>query len=138
MDGGHRTDQPRAISRACHSRRSTTTSTPTQQFAASIFTSCSTPRQRHSTSRSRPHRALGASLIDGWDPPSCRRSVREHLRTGQRLEQPKPTTLVAAGVSFTASHAAYKRAHHALLANQISSISDGNYFERSEVWSDRG
>ena len=83
-------------------------------------------------------RALVASIIDCWYPPSFMRSVREHLRTGQTLEQPKPTTLVAAGVSFTASHAAYKRAHHALLANQISSISDGNYFERSEVWSDRG
>jgi hypothetical protein len=83
-------------------------------------------------------RALVASIIDCWYPPSFMRSVREHLHAGQGLEQPKPTNLVAASVSFTASHATYRRAHHALLCNQISSISDGHYFERSEVWSDRG
>jgi hypothetical protein len=54
------------------------------------------------------------------------------------LEEPRPTTLTAASVSFTAPHATYRRAHNAMLANQISSISDGHYFERSEVWSDRG
>jgi Acyl-CoA thioesterase C-terminal domain len=83
-------------------------------------------------------RALVASIIDCWYPPSFTRTVREHLRTRQKLEQPKPTTLAAASVSFTASHATYTRAHHVLLANQISAISDGHYFERSEVWSDRG
>jgi hypothetical protein len=83
-------------------------------------------------------RTLVASIIDCWYPPSFMRSVREHLRTRQTLELPKPTTLAAASVSFTASHATYTRAHHALLANQISAITDGHYFERSEVWSDRG
>jgi hypothetical protein len=82
-------------------------------------------------------RALVASIIDCWYPPSFMRSVREHLRTHEELEQPKPSTLAAASVSFTASRATYSRAHHVLLANQISSIADGHAFERSEFWSDQ-
>lgn len=83
-------------------------------------------------------RALIASIIDCWFPPNFMRAVREHLRSGQPLEQPRPTTLLAASLSFTAATATYARARNALLANELSAIADGRYFERSEVWSDQG
>jgi hypothetical protein len=83
-------------------------------------------------------RALVASIIDSWYPPSFMRAVREQLRGRERLHQPPPTTLAGASLSFTASRATYDAVHHALLANQISTITDGYYFERAEVWSDRG
>jgi hypothetical protein len=83
-------------------------------------------------------RALVASVIDSWYPAHFMRFVRQHLRTGQPLDQPTPTVLAAASVSFTAPDAVYPRARHLLLANQVTAIADGHHFERSEVWSDRG
>jgi hypothetical protein len=83
-------------------------------------------------------RALIASMIDCWFPPNFVRAVREHLRSGQPLEQPQATTLLAASLSFTAAPASHARACNALLANQLIAIADGLYFERSEVWSDQG
>jgi len=83
-------------------------------------------------------RGLVASVIDSWFPAHYMRAVRDHLRTGRPLEQPAPTVLVAASVSFTASDPDYDRARHLLLANQLTSTADGHYFERSEVWSDGG
>jgi len=83
-------------------------------------------------------RALVASIIDCWYPASFMRAVREHLRSRQPLEQPRTTTLLAASLSFTAATATYASARNALLANELSAIADGRYFERSEVWSDEG
>jgi NADPH:quinone reductase-like Zn-dependent oxidoreductase len=83
-------------------------------------------------------RGLVASVIDSWYPAHFMRAVREHLRTGLLLEQPGPTVLVAASLSFTAADAAYERAHHVLLANQLTSTTGGHSFERIEVWSDGG
>ena len=83
-------------------------------------------------------RALVASVIDSWYPAHVMRAVREHLRTGSDLEQPGPTVLVAARVTFTAPDPAYERARHLLLANQLSSTTGDHSFERSEVWSDDG
>jgi hypothetical protein len=83
-------------------------------------------------------RALVASVIDSWYPAHFMRAVREHLRTGLPLEQPGPTVLVAASLSFTAPDPAYERARHLLLANQLTSTTGGHSFERSEVWSDGG
>ena len=50
------------------------------------------------------------------------RAVREHLRTGLPLEQPGPTVLVAASLSFTSPDPAYERARHLLLANELEAI----------------
>jgi|GraSoiStandDraft_54_1057290.scaffolds.fasta_scaffold282500_2 hypothetical protein len=83
-------------------------------------------------------RALVVSIIDSWYPPHFMRAVREHLRTGLPLGQPEPTVLVAASVSFTAPELAYNHAHDAVLASQATATADGYYFERLEVWSDRG
>jgi hypothetical protein len=83
-------------------------------------------------------RALVASVIDSWYPVNFMRAVREHLRTGLPLEQPGPTVLVAASLSFTAPDRAYERARHLLLANQLTSATGSHSFERSEVWSDGG
>jgi hypothetical protein len=77
-------------------------------------------------------------MIDSWYPPHFMRSVREHLRIGTPLEQPEATVLVAASVSFTAPNAAYDHARDAVLASQATATADGYYFERLEVWSDRG
>jgi hypothetical protein len=41
-------------------------------------------------------------------------------------------------VSFTAPELAYNHAHDAVLASQATATADGYYFERLEVWSDRG
>ena len=83
-------------------------------------------------------RALVASAIDSWYPAHFMRSVREHLRTGLPLEQPAPTVLVAASLSFTAGAPAYERARHLLLASQLTSAAGRHFFERTEVWSDSG
>jgi hypothetical protein len=83
-------------------------------------------------------RALVASVIDSWYPAHFMRAVRQHLRTGSPLEQPGPTVLVAATLSFTAPDPAYERARHLLLANQLTSATGSHSFERSEVWSDSG
>jgi hypothetical protein len=83
-------------------------------------------------------RALVASAIDSWYPAHFMRTVREHVRTGSPLEQPAPTVLVAASLSFTASDPAYERARHLLLASQLTSNVGRHFFERSEVWSDDG
>jgi hypothetical protein len=82
--------------------------------------------------------ALVASLIDCWYPPNHMRAVRAHLGAGQPLIEPQGTSLVATSVAFTAPSSAYHDLRHALLANQIASVSDGYYFERSEVWSEHG
>lgn len=83
-------------------------------------------------------RGLVASVIDSWYPAHFMRAVREHLRTGLPTEEPAPTVLVAASLSFTAADPAYERARHLLLATQLTSTAGGRVFERSEVWSDRG
>jgi hypothetical protein len=83
-------------------------------------------------------RALVASVIDSWYPAHLMRAVREHLRTGRPLEQPGPTVLVAATLSFTAPDPAYERARHLLLTTQLTSASGIHSFERSEAWSDGG
>jgi hypothetical protein len=83
-------------------------------------------------------RALVASIIDCWFPPSFMRAVRGYLGNPQQLHEPTRTVLCAASVSFSASTSIYDLAHHAVLASQIVSTADGYYFERSEVWSDQG
>ena len=88
-----------------------------------------------------PHlggRALVASTIDSWYPAHFMRAVHEHLRTGEPLDQPESTVLLAASLSFTASDPAYERARHLLLASQLTSSAGGHFFERGEVWSDGG
>ena len=83
-------------------------------------------------------RGLVASVIDSWYPAHFMRAVREYLRTGLPIEEPEPTVLVAASLSFTAADPAYERARHLLLATQLTSTAAGHVFERSEIWSDGG
>jgi hypothetical protein len=83
-------------------------------------------------------RALIASMLDSWYPPHFMRSVREHLRIGAPLEQPQTTVLLAASMSFTAPDAAYAHTHDNVMASQATATADGHYFERLEIWSDRG
>lgn len=83
-------------------------------------------------------RALVASILDCWYPPSFMRSINASLRDRQPPYQPPPLVLIAAGVSFPADDQAYDSVRHALLANQLSGVADGYYFEHSQIVSDRG
>lgn len=83
-------------------------------------------------------RALVASIVDCWYPPSFMRSMTASLRDGQPLEQPPPLVLISAGISFPADDQTYDSVRHALLANQLIGAADGYYFEHSQIVSDRG
>jgi hypothetical protein len=83
-------------------------------------------------------RALVASILDCWYPPSFLRSVNASLRDGQPLDQPPQLVLITASISFPADEQVYNSVRQALLANQLTGAADGYYFERSQIVSDRG
>jgi hypothetical protein len=84
-------------------------------------------------------RSLIASMLDCWYPAIYMRTVREFLigNTAQ-LEDPAPTTLVSAHLTFTASSYAFDTRLEVLLATELVSASHGHYLERTEIWDGSG
>jgi hypothetical protein len=76
-----------------------------------------------------------ASALDCWYPAHFMRAVRDHLAGHGPLEQPAPTALAAATLTFTAPTSAYRDLRVALLANQLTGLAEGHFFERTEIWS---
>jgi len=84
-------------------------------------------------------RAGVAGMIDCWYPPSYMRSVREYLRDPRdALTEPGATNLMGVQVLFSAPDSSYDNTNFALVANRISTGTDGHYVEHSEVWSEQG
>jgi hypothetical protein len=54
------------------------------------------------------------------------------------VSQPPATNLIGAHVVFTAPDAAYENLGSALLGSRLTSVVDGYYFEKQEIWSERG
>ncbi|MGW0886337.1 hypothetical protein [Streptomyces sp. NPDC002671] len=81
-------------------------------------------------------RALIASIIDCWYPPSFTRSMNASLRNGQPPDQPPPLALIAAGISFPADGQTYDSVRHVILANQLIGAASGYYLEHSQIFSD--
>jgi hypothetical protein len=90
------------------------------------------------TDESLEGRRFVASAVDCWYPAHFMRAVRDHLGGDGPLEQPAPTTLTAATLTFTAPSSAYRDVRVALLANQLTAVAEGHFFERTEIWSMRG
>jgi hypothetical protein len=92
------------------------------------------PARRHAVGR-----AGAVGMIDCWYPPSHMRSVREYLRDPRgALTEPDAMNLVGVQVHFSAPDASYDNTNFALVANRISTVTDGHYFEQSEIWSEQG
>jgi hypothetical protein len=84
-------------------------------------------------------RAGVVGMIDCWYPPSYMRSVREYLRDPRdALTEPGPTNLMGVEVLFSAPDSSYDNTNFALVANRMSTSTDGHYFEHSEIWSEQG
>jgi hypothetical protein len=83
-------------------------------------------------------RRLVASVVDSWYPAHFIRAIRAHIGGRRPVEQPAPTTMVAATVAFTAPADAYDGIGVVLLANQVTAVAEGHFFERSEIWSVQG
>jgi hypothetical protein len=83
-------------------------------------------------------RALVASILDCWYPPSFIRSINASLRGGEPLDQPPPLVLITAGISFPADDQTYNSVRHAVLASRLTGVVDGYYFEHSQIGSERG
>ena len=83
-------------------------------------------------------RALIASIVDCWYPPSFMRAVNASLRDRQPVVQPPQLALLTAAISFPADEQTYKGVRHVLLANQFTGAANGYYFEHSQLFSDRG
>ena len=90
------------------------------------------------TDESLEGRRFVASALDCWYPAHFMRVIRDHLAGHGPLEQPAPTTLAAATLTFTAPTTAYRDLRVALLANQLTAVAEGHFFERTEIWSLRG
>ena len=92
------------------------------------------PARRHAVGR-----AGVVGMIDCWYPPSYMRSVREYLRDPRdALTEPGATNLMGVQVLFSAPDSSYDNTNFALVANRMSTGTDGHYFEHSEVWSEQG
>jgi hypothetical protein len=90
------------------------------------------------TDESLEGRRFVASAVDCWYPAHFMRAVRDHLAGDGPLEQPAPTTLTAATLTFTAPSSAYRDVSVALLANRLTAVVEGHFFERAQIWSTRG
>jgi hypothetical protein len=90
-------------------------------------------------SRQAVGRAGVVGMIDCWYPPSYMRSVREYLRDPRdALTEPGATNLMGVQVLFSAPNSSYEHTNFALVANRMSTGTDGHYFEQSEIWSEQG
>ena len=90
------------------------------------------------TDESLEGRRFVASAVDCWYPAHFMRAVRDHLAGYGPLEQPAPTTLTAATLTFTAPSSAYRDVRVALLANRLTAVVEGHFFEQTQIWSQRG
>jgi hypothetical protein len=92
------------------------------------------PVRRHAAGR-----AGVVGMIDCWYPPSHMRSAREYLRDPREaLTEPGATNLMGVQVLFSAPDSSYDNTNFALVANRMSTGTDGHYFEHSEIWSEQG
>jgi hypothetical protein len=92
------------------------------------------PARRHAAGR-----AGVVGMIDCWYPPSYMRSVREYLQDPRHaLTEPDATNLMGVQVLFSAPDSSYDNTNFALVANRMSTGTDGHYFEHSEIWSEHG
>jgi hypothetical protein len=92
------------------------------------------PARRHAVGR-----AGVVGMIDCWYPPSYMRSVREYLRDPRdALTDPGATNLMGVQVLFSAPDSSYDNTKFALVANRMSTGTDGHHFEHSEIWSEQG
>ena len=83
-------------------------------------------------------RANVARLVDNWYPPNHTRAVRNHLTGHAELAEPPTVVLLGASIAFPASEDAYRNVNFALVANKLDIVTNGHYFEQTEVWSEHG
>lgn len=83
-------------------------------------------------------RANVARLVDNWYPPNHTRAVRNYLTGHAELAEPPTVSLLGASIVFPAPEDAYRNVSFVLVANQLDIVTNGHYFEQTEVWSEHG
>jgi hypothetical protein len=82
--------------------------------------------------------AADARLDFGWWASNGPRVVRTYLTGRAELADPPAVNILGASVLFTAPEEAYRNLNFALVANQLGVVTNGHYFEQTEVWSESG
>jgi len=88
--------------------------------------------------RSMSGRSSVARLVDSWYPPNHTRAVRNYLTGHAELAEPPTVSLLRASIVFPAPEDAYRNMNFVLVANQLDIVTNGHYFEQTEVWSENG